>query len=123
MSDYWLKIKPYWILLREFLRRWWIWISAGIGIVYGLSAIRRANIKADKANQVVQDAGEDEITTGWNVVEDATDKFFAAQKKAKQVKENANKQLDRIATTDASVSDLISDWNAANRLSDDQGVT
>jgi len=103
----------------EFVKRWWVWISAGIGIVYGLSAIRRANIRTDKANQAVQDALAAEIDMGWNAVEDATNDFFSAQKRAKQVKENANKQIDRIATTDASVSGLISDWNAANRLSDD----
>jgi len=107
----------------DFIGRWWVWISAAIGIVYGLSAIRRANVRTERANQSIQDASEAEIEDGWSAVEDATDKFFEAQKKSRLVRENANKQLDRIATTDASVSDLISDWNAANRLSDDENVT
>ena len=112
-------MNTFWIKAQEFIKRWWIWISAVLAILYGLSATRRANNRADKANKLVIDEAESEIAGGWSTVEDATDKFFAAQKKSKQVKENVNKQLDRIAQTDASVSDLISDWNAANRLSDD----
>ena len=108
---------------RAFLSRWWTWLSAGLLFVALLSANRRAGIRLDRAKQNIREENIAEIEEGWVDIDEDVDEFLAANKKAKEVKENGQKQLDRIAKTGRSSSDIISDWNAANRLSDDQGVS
>jgi len=109
-----------WFRIKQFLERWGIWIGAAIALLAGLSAARRANIRLDKVRDDYVDGAEQEIELGWNDIADANDEVRQAQDKAEKVKENAQKQLDRMAKVDRSSADIISDWNSANRLSGHQ---
>ena len=108
---------------KQFFSRWWTWIFAALGIVAALSAGRRANIRVDKANRLIQDKAVKEIEAGWDEVDNDVNEFLSAQKRAKQANDKLNIELDRIAKSDDSAAVIISDWNADNRLRDREDVT
>lgn len=109
--------------ITEFVKRWWVWLSAGLLFVVALDAKRRAENRVEKLRRKSVDIADEEIGSGWDDVAVANIEVKAAQNKVKKVIENANKQLDRLAKVDRSGSDIISDWNAANRLRDSSNAT
>lgn len=101
-----------------FILRWWKWVLAAVVLLAGLSASRRADIKLDKAKETIRDKDVEAIEDGWDDVDEHTSDFLSAQEKAKKANEKLNKALDKIARSEKSAAAIISDWNAANRLSE-----
>lgn len=104
---------------REFFSRWKIWIIAAVAMLAALSASRRAGLRLNNANQTIRDNAAKAIEEDWQDVDADVVDFLDAQDRGQKANEKLTQQLDQFAKSDDSARDIISDWNAANRLHDD----
>ncbi len=94
-------------LLKKYL---FVFVGA---VLFGLAAVKLKSAQRgeNKANDAIRDMTKAQIAKLDDGIRKDVDNLKAKQRRTKEVKENARKQLDKIGNESSSVKSLLDDYN------------